>query len=122
MKKVAFLVSAFSLPAFAFAQDAFQKADDLNSVVDMIKGVINTALPILIAAAVVWLVFNIIRYVVAAGEEAKAGAKNHIVWGVVGLFAIVSIWGLVNMLTKTFGTNQGVNSSDITNLTGNVLN
>ena len=123
MKKVAFLAASFALPVLAFAQNGpFKEAKDLNSIVDMIKSLINVALPILVAGAVLWLAFNIVRYVVAGGEEAKAGAKTHIVWGVVGLFAIVSIWGLVGMLTTTFKTNKSVTESDVTNLTTGVLN
>ena len=45
----------------------------------------------------------------AADEEKRTEAKNFIIWGIIGIFVMVSIWGLVNILTGTirFGDNTG---------------
>jgi hypothetical protein len=124
MKKVAFLASTLLLPVFASAQTLgkLNANNGLEGVVSFIKNLINVALPLLIAAAVVYLVFNIIKYVVVAGEEAKKGAKDHIVWGVIGLFAIVSIWGLVNLLSSSFTGKNSIDQSQINNLTNGLTN
>ncbi len=52
-----------------------------------------------------WLVlstFYVFKYAVAGGEDDKSIAKTHIIWGVIGLFIMVSIWGLVSILRHTF--------------------
>jgi len=42
-------------------------------------------------------------------EEAKKTGKNRMIWGIIGLVAIVAMWGLVSLLTTTFGLNNNVN-------------
>jgi hypothetical protein len=45
-------------------------------------------------------------YVVAVNDEKKAAAKDKIIYGIVGLFIMISVWGLVNILVNTFGLNN----------------
>ena len=42
---------------------------------------------------------------IAGDEEKKKEAKNTVIYGVIGLFVMVSIWGLVNILDSTLGLN-----------------
>ncbi|PIR70563.1 MAG: hypothetical protein COU46_00920 [Candidatus Niyogibacteria bacterium CG10_big_fil_rev_8_21_14_0_10_42_19] len=37
-------------------------------------------------------------------EEARSKGKQHIAWGIVGLFVIITVWGLVKVLCNTLGT------------------
>ena len=98
MKKFGIIVGSFVLPLSALAA-----ITDINSIFTFIKGVLNTVLPLIIALAVVVFVWGIFQYVVAADEEKKKEAQSKIIYGVVGLFVMVSVWGLVNILVNTFG-------------------
>src|SRR3989344_2763054 len=56
---------------------------------------------------------NMLVQVLIAGansEEVKEKGKNLMLWGLIGFFVMVSIWGLVNILTGTvsFGNTGGV--------------
>jgi fumarate reductase subunit D len=98
MKKSVFLtVMSFVLPLGAAAQ-----VSNLSDVFTFINNLLNTLLPLIIAAAVVYFVYGIARYVMAGDEAAKEAAKDKIIYGVIGLFVMVSVWGLVNILTNTF--------------------
>ena len=108
MKKIiSFLV--ISVPAFAYA---LTPVTDVNTLRDKIIGIANVVTYILVAAAVLFIVWNVVRYMISgSGEESKSKAGLNILWGIVGLFIIVSIWGLVNILTNTFATtptNQNI--------------
>ncbi len=48
----------------------------------------------------IWGIFKLIFY----GKDSKerAEAKGYIVWGLIALAVMVSIWGLVNLLLSTF--------------------
>lgn len=108
MKKSVFIGAlSLALPLTAAAQ-----VSNLEDVFQFINNLINTLLPLIIAAAVVYFIYGIARYVMAGDEEAKGAAKDKIIYGVIGLFVMVSVWGLVNILTNTFfgGTVQGVPS------------
>ncbi|MBI2100131.1 MAG: hypothetical protein HYT48_02205 [Candidatus Vogelbacteria bacterium] len=50
-----------------------------------------------------------IKYIRAAGDDKqREEAKNIIIYGLLGMFVIVSVWGLVNMLVATFGLTNTV--------------
>ncbi|MCD5390215.1 MAG: pilin, partial [Candidatus Pacebacteria bacterium] len=58
---------------------------------------------ILVTAAIVYFIFGVIRYVIAGDADKKEEAKSVIVRGVIGLFFILSIWGVIVMLQNTLG-------------------
>jgi len=64
----------------------------------------TTILPLLVSLAVVFFLWGVTQYVInpTSSEEREKG-QQYMVWGLIGLFVIVSIWGLVSVLTNTFG-------------------
>jgi ABC-type Fe3+-siderophore transport system permease subunit len=102
----AVLISLAS-PLVAFA--ALNNISDVGSfVINLIN---NVAVPVLFAVAFIvflWGVFD--TFILGRGsEEAKESGKNLMLWGLIGFFVMVSVWGLVNILTGTisFGNNSG---------------
>lgn len=39
----------------------------------------------------------------------KEEAQSHMVWGVVGMFIMVAVWGIINLVANSFGLQQGRN-------------
>jgi hypothetical protein len=72
-----------------------------------ISSIMNVVIPILITAAVIYVIAGVIKYVTASDSDGQAEGRTMIISGIVGLFVIVSIWGLVAILNSTFGINQG---------------
>lgn len=97
MKKIiSFGLVLGAAPMFAFAADAF-------SIMDVIANILNFAIPILITLAVVYFIWGVIQYTVSSDEEAKKGARKKIINGLIGLFVIVAFWGIIALITTTFG-------------------
>ena len=67
---------------------------------------LNQAITLLIAFAVVVFFGGIIQYVIAAGDEKKlADGRRYMMYGIVGLSVMIAMWGFVNLLIITiFGT------------------
>lgn len=102
MKKIIAAIAAFA-PAFASAQ----AITDVNSLTYKLTNLGNTFIQILIAFAVIWIIWNVIRYIMNAEDPEKRGQiGSAILWGIVGLFVILSIWGLVRILSNTFRTDS----------------
>lgn len=79
-------------------------ATDLITTVSSIVGYL---VPLLIAVAVVVFLWGVVQYVTAGGEEEKRKkARGTMVFGIVGLFVMVAVWGLVSVLTSTFGITE----------------
>ena len=68
----------------------------------VLKTLFTTAVVVLIGFAVVWFTWNVIKYVMSADEKGKEQAKSQMVWGIITITVIVSVWGLVNILRVLF--------------------
>ncbi|MBU6430809.1 MAG: hypothetical protein KGJ58_00795 [Patescibacteria group bacterium] len=104
MKKIISIVSVCALPFFALAQGTVIDAQTLFAEVNTI---LNSILPIIISIAIIWFVYNAFIYMVAADEEKKGEAKSKMIYGLIAIFVMVSVWGLVNVLKGTFNLNNG---------------
>lgn len=102
------------LPYMAFAQPqtvwdsctALGTQTTLASILCKLSVLINTIIPILIALGVVYFIWGVISYVVAGDDEAKTKGRDKMIYGLIGLLVIVSIWGLVNILKRSFGVDN----------------
>ena len=72
-------------------------------ILNTISGLISTALPVLVSIGVLYFIYGVIVYFIADDEEAKQKGRDRIVFGIIGLAVIVSVWGLVGVLNSTFG-------------------
>jgi hypothetical protein len=95
-------VSVLPLSVFAQTVNTTYQGGGVGGLLKWFSGILSLAVPVIIALAVVWFIFSIFMYVIASNEEGKAKAKGQIIWGIVGLFIIVSVWGLVGILSSTF--------------------
>jgi uncharacterized membrane protein len=103
-KYISFLVPAlFLFPLISFAQTA-----DASSILSTIQGILNFIIPMLITFAVAVFIYGVITYVMGKDDGAKEKGRNMMIAGIIGLFVIVAMWGLVNVLTNTFlGGEEG---------------
>ena len=73
------------------------------SSLDTVTGLINRLIPLIISIALVLFLIGIVQFVTAGGDEEKrAAARGMIIFGIIALFVMVSVWGFVNILAKTF--------------------
>jgi hypothetical protein len=77
----------------------------IQSVICTVGNILDTLIPILIVAGIVFFVWGVVQYVIASDEEAKKKGKNRMIYGIIGLVVIVAMWGLVGIVTNTFGLN-----------------
>ncbi len=78
----------------------------ITDLFNTIKEILNSVVPILVSLGVVYFVWGVVAYVIGGGEEAKKKGRDRIIYGIIGLAVIVSVWGLVNMLTETFNLDN----------------
>ncbi|HBB49759.1 TPA: hypothetical protein DEQ22_02940 [Candidatus Nomurabacteria bacterium] len=78
----------------------------LSSILCRIAELLNYVLPVLIVLGVVYLVWGVVRYMIGDSEEAKKKGKDGIIFGIIGLVVIVSLWGLVYIVVNTFNLRR----------------
>lgn len=77
-----------------------------------IQGLLNAVVPILISLGIVYLVWGIVQYMIGDSEEAKTKGKERVIFGIIGLAIIISVWGLVSIVTKTFNLEGSAPTKD----------
>lgn len=107
MKKILSLLATFS-PALVLAQTEAPIARTIDGLLNWIIYIAGRALPLLILAALVLFLFGIVKRFFLGGKDGtdRAEAGKYILWGVVALFVMVSVWGLVNLLRGSFNLDN----------------
>ena len=103
---VGFGGTLFPMLAFAQSTCGTTTSGTLGFVLCRIAQLLNTIMPIFIALGVVYFIWGVVSYVVGGDEEAKKKGRDKIIYGIIGLVVIVSIWGLVSILKNTFNLSS----------------
>ena len=113
------LISALSfgtviaLPLLAAAQTNNLNAQSgILNLLGFINAALNDVIVVFITAAIAALFYGAVRYILTnAGGEGKAEGLRIMLYSVIAIFVMVSIWGIINILQNTFGIHdQGYSS------------
>lgn len=65
--------------------------------------VVRALIPLLMGVATFSFIFGVFKFFLNPENVSKqADGKKYITWGLVGLFLMVSMWGIVGVFTNTF--------------------
>lgn len=67
----------------------------------IIIGIISPVTKLLIALAIVFFLWGVFKFMIQEGDKKEEG-REFMFWGIIGIFVMVSVWGLVNILVNTF--------------------
>ena len=79
--------------------------DTLQETVSDVGGLINTAVIIVISLIFLFFFWSLGQYVLKS--EGKEDAKTNMIWAVVALFVITSVWGLIAFIRALVGVDAG---------------
>ncbi len=100
-KKIA-LALAYFVPLVAFAQAT------INGILGIVANIFNIVIPLIITIALIYFLWGVAKYVMSSGDPEKATeARGMMINGIIALFVIISVWGLVAILNSTFGIQAG---------------
>ena len=72
---------------------------------------IRNLVPILIGLAVIVFLYGVMLFIMrssAGNVKDRAESIKFMIWGIVGITVMVSVWGLVTFVTTTFGVNSSI--------------
>lgn len=100
MKKIAYTGLAFAFPLLTLAETVNSVQDLGAFVINLIN---NVAIPVLFAVAFLVFIYGVFKYFILGGSDAgkQKEGKSLMIYGIVGFFLMVSVWGLVRILTGT---------------------
>lgn len=69
--------------------------------------IINPLIILLFALAVVYFVYGLVQYLLNPdSEEIRKSSKSHILWGIIGMFIMVSVFGIMSLILNTLGESR----------------
>jgi succinate dehydrogenase/fumarate reductase cytochrome b subunit len=109
MKKIFYasiigFLSLLSTPALAQTVKPKDLKDVINNI--FISGLMKPIIPFLIGLAVIVFIYGVLTLMLSEGGEKKEDGKKFMIWGIVGIFVMISVWGLVNILKETFNLDN----------------
>ncbi len=103
MKKLLYTALALG-PSLAFAQTL----GGVNTLLDSIRRLVDGALPVVVGLALLGFFWGLMKYIFAQSDEgAKADGKKIMIMGVIALFVMVAVWGLVGFIADNLGVQTG---------------
>ncbi len=93
---VALYIIGFT-PVIAFADIA-----NLNQLINELLGLANSLVPLLFGLALLAFIWGVIGYIWSADPKRIKDARNYMIFSVVGMAVMMSIWGLSLFLKNSF--------------------
>ena len=75
---------------------------NLTQLISFAGDVLNRLIPVLIAVALVVFFWGLIQYI-----RTHKNGKEIMIAGLVGLFIMVSVWGIIRIAQNTLGVGSG---------------
>lgn len=97
-----------NIPSGSSCADIYNGEGGFEGLVDYFGCVLaRSVVPVLFALAMVVFLWGVTQFIMNSADEAKRSqGKQFMVWGIIGLFVMFSIWGLVSILRNTVDPNQ----------------
>lgn len=73
---------------------------------NIISYLINPLIGLLFALALAYFVWGAAMFILNANNpEARKKGQQHLLWSVIGLFVMVAVFGILRIVTATFGVD-----------------
>ena len=93
-----------ALPSIVAAQQT--AAQGLLGTLALANRILNGLVGLLILVAILAFFWGLIKYLFSGGGEDKSEGLKLMFYGVIAIFVMVSIWGIIRLLQNTFGVTQ----------------
>ncbi|MFZ2523063.1 MAG: hypothetical protein WAW92_01620 [Minisyncoccia bacterium] len=97
-----------SASAFLFPVLSFAALDNVKTLVGDIGQIMNSVYYMLFTLAFVYFMWNMSQVVLKSGDpKAKEESRNKMVWGIVALFVMFSIYGIIAWIGASLNITPG---------------
>ncbi len=81
----------------------------ISELITMFINIVSTLIPFMGALAFFVFLIGVARYIKSSGSEKDTkDSKNLLIWGVVGMFILVTIWGIISFIKSELGFGADV--------------
>jgi len=85
---------------------AAQQPQDIQGVIGIFWNILAALIPVIFVLAFVLFLWGAAKYIYQADDATKRAEGNKLMlYGIIALFVMVSVWGLVGILGRSFGVS-----------------
>lgn len=95
----------FILTAYASVDETIRKVN---------KAIINPLIVLMFAIAAVYFVYGVMEFIKdSSSSDGREKGKQHIIWGLVGMAIMGSVFFIMQLILGTLGIEDQINVQDI---------
>ena len=92
------IVSLLITPFVVFAQ-----VDNIDQLISTLTDIIVSIIPVVVVLAILFFFWGLAKFILHADDETeRAEGKQIMIWGIIALFVIITIGGIIVLLQSTF--------------------
>ncbi len=77
------------------------------SFIGIFYGLVKELLLVLVALAFLFFFFGVVKFIAKSGDSrAVAEGRQQMLWGLIAIFIIVSVWGILRFIYGEFGFSR----------------
>jgi hypothetical protein len=93
------IITLYAFPALTFAQFT-----GLRGLLVQFAGLLNLVIPVIFGLALVYFFWGTSQFILNAGDaKARDEGKQKMIWGIIALFVMVSIYGILSLVGSLVG-------------------
>lgn len=101
------ILGAMLAPAGLVHADSIDSTSAILRFFENVKLILDVLIPLLVTLAVLVFFWGMVKFLWSgADEKARESGKGLMIWGIIALFVMISVWGLVQLFGSLFGINQ----------------
>lgn len=110
-KNLRYIISvSFFLPLFAHAVGM----SGLDSIFDYFIAIFTTLVPLIMGIAVLVFLWGLVKFIARADDEReRESGKQLIIWGMIALFVMVTLWSIVGFIQESLLPASGGSLGDL---------
>lgn len=107
-----FISDLFGVPVAYASIDSF--------IASVNNHILNPIIYLLFGVAMVVFLYGVVMFIAnQSNESERANGKKHMLFGIIGLAIMFSVWAFINIIINTFGLDEDV-TPDSTSVDGTV--
>lgn len=80
-----------------------------GQLINRLIGYSNRIVILIVAMAMAFFLYGLVGYILNSdSEDKRRESVSYIVGGIIGLFVMVSVWGILSMLSGSFNFSFGI--------------
>jgi len=99
---MAFAQVVIDLPSSIVTTDVCASLVGIGNLICKANQILKLVIPLLMALGLIYFIWGVTYYVIGGDEEKKKKGREQMIYGIIGLTVITSVWGLMNIIVRTF--------------------